>query len=272
MSVLDNIKTTFQQQSKLTVLIILNVSVYLTLNISSNIGRISLTEYFAMPLTANDFIYKFWTVFTYMFTHVDLMHILFNLLLLYFSGRLFYSILGEKRLVYVYVMSGVLGGALLLLLAIIFPEVFAGGYLLGASAAVLGIIMVMAVYTPDYPVFVFFLEMRFKYFALLVFVTSTVIDFASNTGGKIAHIGGALFGLLYGYQLKKGNDIFEFSFLSKPKSKMKIVHKNTSSAGQRADNVDESYLNKLLDKISKSGYDSLTAKEKDDLFKLSQKK
>lgn len=272
MPVLDNIKTTFQQQSKLTVLIILNVAVYLTLNISVNIARIDLGPYFELPLSGEAFLYKFWTIFTYMFTHEGLGHILFNLLLLYFSGRMFYSILGEKRLVYVYVMSGIFGGGLLLGLGILFPEIFAGGYLLGASAAVLGIIMVMAVYTPNYMVFVFFFEMKFKHFALLVFVTSTVIDFASNTGGKIAHIGGALFGVFYGYRLKKGNDLFDFSFVSKSKSKMKIVHKNSSSLGQRADNVDESYLNKLLDKISKSGYDSLTAKEKDDLYKLSQKK
>jgi membrane associated rhomboid family serine protease len=272
MSVLDNIKSTFQQQSKLTVLIILNVAVYLTLNIASNIAHIYLTPYLSLPLSGHEFIYKFWTIFTYMFTHEGLGHVLFNLLLLYFSGRLFYSILGEKRLVYVYVMSGVFGGALLFALALLFPETFAGGYLLGASAAVLGLIMVMAIYTPEYPVFVFFFEMRFKYFALLVFVTSTVIDFASNTGGKIAHIGGALFGLLYGYLLKNGNDLFNFSFFPKPKSKLKIVHNSSSAKGQRADNVDESYLNKLLDKISKSGYDSLTAREKDDLFKLSQKK
>lgn len=272
MSVLDNIKSTFQQQSKLTVLIILNAAVYLTLNIASNIAHVELTPFLAMPLTGGEFIYKFWTLFTYMFTHVDLMHVLFNLLLLYFSGRLFYSILGEKRMLYVYIMSGIFGGALLLILGLLFPVTFAGGYLLGASAAVLGLIMVMAIYTPNYPVFVFVLEMPFKYFALLVFVTSTVIDFASNTGGKIAHIGGALFGLLYGYLLKNGNDLFNLSFLTKPKSKLKIVHNSSSSKGQRADNVDESYLNKLLDKISKSGYDSLTAKEKDDLFKLSQKK
>lgn len=272
MSVLDQIKITFRQQSKLTLLIIINVAVYLTLNIAGNIAHIYLTPYVALPLSGNEFVYKFWTIFTYMFTHEGLGHILFNLLLLYFSGRLFFSILGEKRLVYVYVMSGIFGGALLLILGLLFPITFAGGYLLGASAAVLGIIMVMAIYTPNYPVFVFFFEMPFKYFALLVFVTSTVIDFASNTGGKIAHIGGALFGLLYGYLLKNGNDLFSLSFSFKSKSKMKIVHKNTDSLGQRADNVDESYLNKLLDKISKSGYDSLTAKEKDDLFKLSQKK
>lgn len=272
MSVLDHIKSTFQQQSKLTVLIILNVAVYLTLNIASNIAHIYLTPYMALPLSGNEFIYKFWTMVTYMFTHEGLGHVLFNLLLLYFSGRLFYAILGEKRLVYVYIMSGIFGGALLLILGLLFSETFAGGYLLGASAAVLGIIMVMAIYTPNYSVFVFFFEMPFKYFAILVFVTSTVIDFASNTGGKIAHIGGALFGLLYGYLLKNGNDLFNFSLASRSKSKLKFVHNSSSAKGQRADNVDESYLNKLLDKISKSGYDSLTAREKDDLFKLSQKK
>lgn len=272
MSVLDSIKSTFQQQSKLTVLIIINVAVYLTLNIATNIAHIYLTPYLALPLSGQEFIYKFWTMFSYMFTHEGLGHVLFNLLLLYFSGQLFYSILGEKRLIYVYIMSGIFGGALLLVLALIFPATFAGGYLLGASAAVLGIIMVMAIYTPNYPVFVFFIEMPYKYFALLVFVTSTLIDFAINTGGKIAHIGGAVFGLLYGYSLKNGKDIFEFSFAPKQKSKLKIVHKSASVVGQRADNVDETYLNKLLDKISKSGYDSLTAREKDDLFKLSQKK
>lgn len=272
MSVPGNIKSTFQQQSKLTVLIILNVAVYLTLNIADNIAHIYLTPFVALPLSGYEFIYKFWTIFTYMFTHEGLGHVLFNMLLLYFSGRLFYSILGEKRLIYVYIMSGIFGGALLLILGLLFPEIFAGGYLLGASAAVLGVIMVMAIYTPNYPVFVFFFEMPFKYFALLVFVTSTVIDFASNTGGKIAHIGGALFGLLYGYLFKNGNDLFEFSFFSKPKSKLKIVHKSKEVNSQGADNVDESYLNKLLDKISKSGYDSLTAGEKEDLFKLSQKK
>src|SRR5688572_7851166 len=234
MSVLGNIKSTLQQQSNLTILIILNVAIYLTINLAGNIAHLNLTPYFALPLTGVSFITKFWTLFTYMFTHEELGHIVFNLLLLYFSGRLFYSILGEKRLVYVYVMSGLMGGALLLVLGIIFPEVFAGGYLLGASAAVLGLVMVMAVYTPNYNVFLFFIEMPYKYFAILVFVTSTVIDFAVNTGGKIAHIGGAVFGLLYGYQLKNGKDLFDLSFL-KPKTKMKITYRNTSSVGQRAD-------------------------------------
>jgi hypothetical protein len=117
------------------------------------------------------------------------------------------------------------------------------------------------------------LEMKFKYFAILIFVLSTVIDFAANTGGKIAHIGGAAFGLLYGYSLKNGKDLFDFSFLTGSKKKLKVVHKKapvTGSSAKQAD--DERHLNYLLDKISKSGYDSLTKQEKEDLFKLSQKK
>jgi membrane associated rhomboid family serine protease len=272
MSVLDTIKSTFRQQSNLTILIILNVAIYLGINIDNNIAHINITPYLALPLSGLNFISKFWTLFTYMFTHADFWHILFNLMLLYFSGRLFYSILGEKRLIYVYVMSGLIGGALLLVLGIFFPDQFGGGYLLGASAAVLGIIMVMAIYTPGYPVYLFFLEMPFKYFAILVFITSTVVDFAVNTGGKIAHIGGAVFGLLYGYQLKNGKDLSSLSFLFRRKPKMKITYRDGAPAGQGSDSVDESRLNKLLDKISKSGYDSLTAKEKEELFRLSQKK
>jgi membrane associated rhomboid family serine protease len=275
MGVWDNISDTFQRQSKLTVLIIINVAIFLTLNLASNLAHQGgLVYYLALPLTTSEFIFKFWTLFTYMFTHTELTHALYNLILLFFTGQMFFTVLGERRLVYVYVMGGLAGGLLLLILGMIFPAAFAGNVLLGASASVLAIVMVVALYAPNLPVYVFFLlEMPFKYFAILVFVLSTVIDFAVNTGGKIAHIGGAVFGLLYGYSLRKGNDMFDFSFLSRPKKTLKVIHKTN---GGRAPGVhtenDEKRLNSLLDKISKSGYESLTKAEKDDLFKLSQKK
>lgn len=275
MSLWDNIKSTFQQQSKLTVLIIINVAVFLTLNLVGNIAHNhTLTYYLALPLEPSGFIYRFWTIFTYMFTHENTGHVFFNLILLFFSGQMFYTLFGERKLVYVYVMSGLCGGALLVLLGLIFPATFFGSYLLGASASIMGIIMVMAVYTPNLPVNVFlFLEMPYKYFAILVFIMSTVVDFATNTGGKISHIGGAAFGLLYGYALKNGRDISDFSFLPKRKKPLRVVHKSSQgSSGSRARSDDDHYLDTLLDKISKSGYDSLTKKEKDDLFKLSQKK
>jgi membrane associated rhomboid family serine protease len=274
MSVLDNIKSTFQRQNKLTVLIILNAAVFLTVNIGANIAHINLLPFLALPLDAGSFIYKFWTIFTYMFTHANLGHAFFNLILLYFSGQMFFTLFTEKKLVYVYVMSGVFGGAILLLLGLIFPDVFFGSILVGASAAVMGIIMVMAVYAPNLRVNVFLtFEMPYKYFALIVFVLSTLIDFATNTGGKISHIGGAAFGLIYGYALKNGHDLFDLSFLPKRKSPLKVTHRyGSETVSYSAKSSDEKYLDTLLDKISKSGYDSLTKKEKDDLFKLSQKK
>lgn len=268
----ENIKSTFQRQSKLTVLIVLNVAVFLTVNIGINIAHVYLTPYLGLPISLEEFPYKFWTIFTYMFTHESLMHVFYNLILLFFSGQIFYSILGEKRLVYVYVMSGLFGGLLFMILGLLMPETFGGHYLIGASAAVLGVISAVAMYAPNLPVNVFMLiEMPYKYFALLIFVVSTVIDFAVNTGGKISHLGGAAFGIIYGYYLKNGKDLFDITLISKSKKNLKVVHRSEQTH-TKSDKSDDVYLDKLLDKISKSGYDSLTKKEKDDLFKLSQKK
>jgi membrane associated rhomboid family serine protease len=229
-----------------------------------------------LPVGGVDFIFKIWTLFTYMFTHASLGHIFFNMLLFYFSAQLFFLILGEGKLIYVYVMSGLVGAALLLILGIVFPNSFGHSYLLGASASVMGVVMVMAVYAPNYNVALWgIVNMPYKYFAALTFVLSTVIDFSLNTGGKIAHIGGAAFGLFYGYNLKRGVDLFNFSFFKKSKNKKLKVVSYTQSIDERYNEnkvISEQRMNDLLEKISKSGYDSLTKNEKDELFKLSQKK
>jgi hypothetical protein len=159
------------------------------------------------------------------------------------------------------------------LLGILFPGSFGRSYLIGASAAVLGVGAVMAVYSPNYRIFLFgMFEMSYKYFFLLVFVVNTIIDLSVNTGGKISHIGGTIFGLVYGYYLKKGNDLFDIS-LSFPKKRLKVVHnKNAGVPYNDKGRNNEKKMDELLDKISRSGYDSLTKSEKDELFRLSQKK
>jgi membrane associated rhomboid family serine protease len=274
MNAFQKITSTFQQQGKLAQIIIINAALFLTINISLHLAHINLVPYLGLPIGGIEFLYKFWTLFTYMFSHEGLGHVFFNMLLFYFSAQLFFVILGESKLVYVYVMSGLAGAALLLICGLIFPESFSNSILIGASASVMGVVMVMAIYAPNFNVALWgIINMPYKYFALLTFVLSTVIDFSLNTGGKISHVGGALFGLAYGYFLKKGIDLFDFSFSVKKKNKLKIVSRN---------NIDDSYnenrlkgekrMNELLDKISKSGYDSLTKKEKDELFNLSQKK
>jgi membrane associated rhomboid family serine protease len=277
MNFFSKIAETFRQQGRLAQLLIINVAVFLTINIGQHIAHIDLVPYLGLPIGGADFLYKIWTLFTYMFSHESLGHVFFNMLLFYFSAQLFFLILGEGKLVYVYVMSGLVGGAFLLLCGIVFPASFSNSILIGASAAVMGVVMVMAVYAPNFTVNLWgIIHMPYKYFAMLTFLLSTVIDFSLNTGGKISHIGGAAFGLAYGLCLKRGKDIFDFTFFRR--KKLKVM----KAGPPRFNDIDDSYnesrlinekrMNELLDKISRSGYDSLTRKEKEELFRLSQKK
>ena len=273
MSIFRTVKENFQQQGILTQIIVVNVAIFLTINLVGNISHLNLIQYVELPVGGDFFLYRFWTLFTYMFTHEHLMHLFWNMFLFYFMAQVFFTIMGQKKMLYLYVMSGLCGGALVLLAGLVFPSSFGNATLIGASASVLGVGAVMAVYSPNYRVFLFgMFEISYKYFFILTFVVSTVIDLSVNTGGKIAHLGGTLFGLVYGYSLKRGTDLFNLN-LSRPKSKLRVVSHNrehSGAVGRKAS--DDEVMNALLDKISKSGYDSLTKKEKEELFKLSQRK
>lgn len=273
MTFLTRIKNSFQEQGVMAQIIIINIAVFLTVNVVANISHVNLLQFVALPLS-DAFVFKFWTLFTYMFTHAGLGHIFWNMVSFYFYTQVFFLLFGQKKLLYVYVMSGLSGGALVLLLAILFPFSFGNSILIGASAAVLGVGAVMLLYAPNYRMFLFGLvELPYKYIYLIFFALSTIIDLSINTGGKISHIGGALFGAIYGYQLKRGRDISNLSFLkSNKKSKLKVVSNNPNVKPKGNSPNEEAAMNALLDKISKSGYDSLTKAEKDLLFKLSQKK
>ncbi len=275
MSFIQNIKLELQKHSKLTVLLIVNISIFFIINISSSMFQTDvITLNMALPLNLSDFIFKPWTLFTYMFSHKDLGHVFYNMLLLYFSAHTFLNFLSEKKLVYVYIMSGLMGGIILLLLSFIFPGTFEYSILFGASAAVLGIVTSLALYIPNLPVSLFgIIEMKYKYYALLIFAVSTIIDFNVNTGGKISHFGGAFFGLFFGYMLKNGKDLSELTFFKKTKkSSLKVVHSNKSVKSHQHSDNNQQTIDTLLDKISKNGYDSLSKAEKELLFKLSQKK
>lgn len=248
----------------LTMLLVLNFTFFVGVNLFLNLLKLNVVPYLAMPLNERELIYKPWTLITYMFLHVDFFHLLFNLLLLYFTGTLFQSILGEKRLLYLYIISGLFGSLSLLVAQFVFPAL-SSGYLMGASASVMGIIAAQAIYTPNFSVNVFFvIQIPFKYFAIITFILSTLVDFSFNTGGKITHIGGALFGLLYAYYLKKGIDIKSFSLFKNKNNPITFTKKRFKD--------EEEYLDYLLDKISTKGYHSLSKQEKEDLFKISQKK
>ncbi|MBA4241310.1 MAG: hypothetical protein C0448_11325 [Sphingobacteriaceae bacterium] len=275
MSFIQNIKHELQRHSKLTVLLIVNISIFFIINISTGIFQSDfITLNMALPLNLNEFVFKFWTLFTYMFSHKDLGHVFYNMLLLYFSAQTFLSFLSEKKMVYVYIMSGLMGGVILLILSAIFPSTFEYSILFGASAAVLGIVTSLALYIPNLPISLFgIIEMKYKYYALLIFAVSTIIDFNINTGGKISHFGGAFFGLFFGYMLKNGKDISELTFFNRTKSStLKVIHSNKNAKAHEQSLSNQQTIDSLLDKISKNGYESLSKSEKELLFKLSQKK
>jgi membrane associated rhomboid family serine protease len=275
MSFIQNIKQELQRHNRLTILLVVNISLFFIINISTGIFQSNfITLNMALPLNLNEFMFKFWTLFTYMFSHKDLGHVFYNMLLLYFSAQTFLSFLSEKKLVYVYIMSGLMGGIILLILSAIFPSTFEYSILFGASAAVLGIVTSLALYIPNLPVSLFgIIEMKYKYYALLIFAISTIIDFNVNTGGKISHFGGAFFGLFFGYMLKNGNDISELTFFKRTKkSNLKVVHSNKNVKTHEQSQSNQQTIDSLLDKISKNGYESLSKSEKELLFKLSQKK
>lgn len=275
MSFTQNIKNELQKHNKLTLLLIVNITLFFLINIGAGIFKSDfLTTNLALPLNLNEFIFKPWSLFTYMFSHKDLGHVFYNMLLLYFTAQTFLNFLSEKKLMFVYIFSGLSGGIILLILSAILPNVFAYSILFGASAAVIGIVTSLAMYIPNLPVSLFgVLEMRYKYYALLIFAVSTIIDFNINTGGKISHFGGAFFGLLFGYLLKNGKDLSEISFSNKSKkSVLKVVHSNKSAKSDSQNYSNQQTIDALLDKISKNGYENLSKAEKELLFKLSQKK
>lgn len=276
MPLFQNLRNELRKHSTLTILIVVNLVLFLILNISTGMfGSYFLAEQLVLPLNLHHFILKPWTLFTYMFAHTGLGHVFYNMLLLYFSAQIFLTFLSERKLLYVYILSGITGGVLLLILSAIFPANFAGSQLFGASAAMLGIVASMAVYRPDMPVMFFgLIQMKYKYMALIIFLSYTIIDFNINTGGKISHFGGVFFGLLYGYMLRQGKDLSNMSFFRfKQKSSLRVVQNKPSATPHSPNSAShQQTIDSLLDKISKIGYENLTKAEKELLFKLSQKK
>ena len=172
-----------------------------------------------------------------MFTHKDILHILFNMLWLYWFGRIFLEYLDQRKLVAVYLLGGISGAIVYILSFNIFPAftgVVSESVAIGASASVMAMVMAIAAYVPDYTVNLFlFGRIKIKYMALAIFVLTSVMDFSVNSGGKLAHIGGAFFGYLYTINLRKGRDMGKgfnrmIDFLAtifKPRKKLKVTHK-----------------------------------------------
>jgi membrane associated rhomboid family serine protease len=294
MGIWDDIKKTFKTGSNLTRLIYINVAVFLLITIVAVISFLlsnpviseKALHLLSVPSSFKALIVRPWTIITYMFVHEGIWHILFNMLWLYSFGRIFLEYLDQKKLVAVYLLGGISGAFMYIFSFNVFPAfsgVVADSVAIGASASVMAIVVAIAAYVPDYTVQLFlFGRIKIKYLALAIFVFTSVMDFSVNSGGKLAHIGGAFFGYFYTLNLRQGKDmgkginkIIDFlATLFKPRRKLKVTHKKVANEFEynkiKADH--QAQINNILDKISKGGYDSLTREEKETLFKESQKK
>lgn len=273
-------------------LIVINVAVFIVFNLIPwivQIDNLILTKYFVLPTDFIKLIQQPWSVLSYAFLHADVWHLLWNMLYLYVFSRFILNLFTEKRLLTVYLLGGIFGGIAFLILYYILPAFKGESYLLGASAAVNAIIVFIATYTPNTVIRVFFFNVKLWQIAVLfVLIDLLGLPTSGNAGGSIAHLGGAAFGYIYAMQLSKGNDIglwFEkimdtvASWFSKTPSRKKTplrtVHRTTKQKSKNTKttkaNVSKSEkqqeIDAILDKISKSGYDSLSKAEKDFLFK-----
>ena len=284
----NEIKQRYSKANPLFKLIYINIAVYVLVQVvytSSFLiqnSSIDLVYLLGMPSQPKELLFRPWTPFTYMFTHFGFTHILFNLIWLYFAGQIFLQYFTAKKLYSIYLMGGLLGGLAYLLAYNLFPAFSQQNtQLIGASASVLAILFAVASYVPNYKVNLIFIgPVSIKYLA----IASIFIDIISipkgNAGGHIAHLGGALLGIAFIQQWKKGKDISlsmerlidQFTGLFKKKN-LKTVYKKPQSDDEfRSDKVKRSKnIDEILDKIAKSGYDSLNEKEKEYLFKNSKK-
>ena len=300
---IENIKSFFRQKSVLSRLIIINIAVFVFVNIvnlflwlfqvnseiSNNLGISPIVYWFAVPSDINLLLSKPWTLFTYMFLQVNFFHIFFNMFVLYFGGRIFLEYLNSKKLLSTYIWGGIAGGLFYVLAYNIFPvfsNTVAVSIALGASASVLAILVAISVYVPNYTVTLFlFGRMKLKYIALILVAIDILSIQGDNPGGHIAHLGGALWGFLYIYFLKRGfdfNNMIKFNKISAYFKTYKKPKKNYSKSSynkrpltddeyNKRKTVNQEKIDEILDKISKSGYEKLTKEEKEILFKMSNK-
>ncbi|CCZ71316.1 rhomboid family intramembrane serine protease [Bacteroides gallinaceum] len=292
---ITNLKENFRRGDIVTQLIYINVGVFLLvalvnlfLTLFNMGGGQQWMNYLMFPASLERFIRQPWSVLSYMFMHAGILHILFNMLWLYWFGRLFLNFFSARHLRGLYVLGGIAGAVLYMVAYNLFPyfrDAVAFSYLLGASASVLAIVVATAVREPDYPVqFMFIGTVRLKYVAIFMVVLDLLFMTADNAGGHLAHLGGALAGWWFASGLVKGRDLTRWinmalDFCSgrwrqtprKPKMKVHYGDKEkdydfNARKKARADEID-----RILDKLRKSGYNSLTEDEKKSLFDASKK-
>jgi len=282
MNILEDLKLQYKTGGMTQKLIFWNIGFFLLSLVffySFSTGIFSFPSWIALSSNATTFLFHPWTLITFNFFHVGFLHLVFNLMVLHFSGRLFSTYFTDKQLFGVYLLGGIFSGITFILTYFVFGK---SSLLLGASGAIMAILIATATYAP-------FMLLRMPLIGIVklwhVAFVILLIDLIqlplSNTGGHLAHLGGAFFGFTYIKLLQQGTDVtkivsviidgFVNWFSPKKKLPFKKVHRNASknhiNSFQKEKDITQRQIDEILDKISKSGYDSLTKEEKEFLFK-----
>ena len=319
-SVWDDVKRSFRYGDTTVQLIMVNVGVWIALIVSGliamgfggNFATIA-NNYLAVPSQASELLWKPWTVITYMFTHLDLWHILWNMLFLFWFGRVVSNLVGNHRIIPLFVYGGIAGYLMYFVCALVFPLLFGksiDGIMIGASAGVSAIMWAAVTLVPRHTFHLILIgPVEIKYIALFRLLMDLIsIQVFENTGGSLAHIGGAILGYVFIRQLQDRNDMGTglnnlldnikkyFATMNQPKPKRpkqakreqpkqktkrrgpKMAYRNPEKqrdeevkGERRMDVDDQAKIDAILDKIKEAGYDSLTKEEKEFLFKASKK-
>jgi len=295
------VRNFFRKKTALTYLIMINIGIWILIQILRVLSFLynnpdsdslfsAVIDYLAVPASLPVLLSRPWTLLTYMFLHVSIWHILFNMLWLYWFGRIFLEYLAEKQLVWVYILGGLAGACIFVLAFNIFP-VFQPqlelSYALGASASVMAIVTAISFYVPNYTIYLlFFGRVRIVYLAVALFIFDFFMIPTGNAGGHIAHIGGALLGFIFIKTVRRSavsyysprrsfSSWFHRMFSSRPKTGYQSSQVNSRPVSDEEYNTQRAQQQKridsILEKISKGGYDSLTRDEKEFLFKSSGK-
>jgi len=287
-SVINDIKSTFRSGNMVSQLIIVNIAVFILLNLVKvfdfNGTIFSLfQDNLALTSDMGKFIFRPWVILSHMFMHISFWHVLWNMLLLYWFGRIVGDLIGDKKILPLYIVSGLFGA----IIYIFWDQFLPGGsngisIAYGASGAVMAFIFTAATLSPDYSMRLLFLgDVRLKYIALGILFLDLITSVGSNTGGFVVHLAGAVFGVLYIYSLRQGVDLI--SWFKKPekkapqrnktdRKKFKVVHKQSEdkSLSNKKQINKQQELDRILEKITAQGFDKLSDIEKDFLSNASK--
>jgi membrane associated rhomboid family serine protease len=303
MNLFDEIGQSFRRGSALTRLIYINIAVFVAVGLGFVIFRLAtprvslsalqdlynlrVMKYLMVPSLLPELLHRPWTVVTYMFTHFNFLHLLFNILTLYWFGQIFLRYLSGRQLVSTYLIGGIAGAVCYMLLLNLVPglQEGLGSSMLGASASIMAVVVAITFLAPDFTMNLMFIgEVKLKYITMAFLVLDVLMIASYNAGGHIAHLGGALWGYWFYVRYRKGKDAGKWlnqflesaAGLFRPRPKLNVTYRKNAryikdEEYNRNKKTEQKEIDRILDKIAKGGYDSLTREEKETLFQASDR-